>query len=168
MTVSSVLRVTCCGCPLCDCTVNGSGHFVWLAFTVTTARNCASFLNVCLSGLAIDFVSVCLYYSGSSVVYNLQHKHLNSPHPLAALSSTLTIRLSLAPSLFLIKPVKSVSFYLSVLFSMLILLSCLFSLREIISTDLAKPLKEYIFFFLPCFSVMHTWSEAFWQLYEFS
>ncbi len=69
--------VICC-CPLCDWTVNVSGSSGWLAFTVATVGNCTSFLNVCLSGLGIDFLSVCLYYSGSPPVDNpTTHAHTN-------------------------------------------------------------------------------------------
>lgn len=60
--LQSCVMCRCC-CLLCDWTMNVSGSSGWLAFTVSPAGDCTSFLNVCLSGLAIDFVSVCLYYS---------------------------------------------------------------------------------------------------------
>lgn len=57
-----------------------------------------------------------------------KHKRFNSPLPLAAFWSILTLCLGFARSLFLIKSVKAVSFYLSLLLSKLILLSFLSSL----------------------------------------
>lgn len=60
--LQSCVMQRCC-CLLCDRTMNVSGSSGWLAFTVSPAGDCTSFLNVCLSGLAIDFVPVCLYYS---------------------------------------------------------------------------------------------------------
>lgn len=113
--------------PLCDWTMNVSGSSGWLASTVSAARDCTSFLNVCLSGPAIDFDSVRLYYSCFPLCLtsntHIQTQTLSvSTRPA---TGSLVIRagpicLSLAHSLVLIKSVRAVFFYLSLYFSALI------------------------------------------------